>query len=170
MQFKVGGSINKNHRFIHYILINHQCVEQYVILRHEIITCFEFKYTYYRIWLLSTKLLSKGCIRNRLNTLLKVFCQLRTDDEKWHWQLHFGSKLIIVSLSCHTMVLCTMNQHRYYLHRTWTIEVTGIGHGFHICYNVKYSYLISTILFWQSRIKRSYNYPKPVFLIYMIYW
>ena len=36
---------------------------------------------------------------------MKSKCQLRTDDERWRWQLYFVSKLTIVSLLCHTMVL-----------------------------------------------------------------
>ena len=30
-----------------------------------------------------------------------------TDDERWYWQLDFGSKLTIVSTLCHTMALNT---------------------------------------------------------------
>jgi hypothetical protein len=30
---------------------------------------------------------------------------LRTDGERWYWQLDLGSKLTIVSLLCHTMAL-----------------------------------------------------------------
>ena len=37
----------------------------------------------------------------------KVFCQLRTDDERWYWQLDFGSKFTI-SHYCLTMVLYTI--------------------------------------------------------------
>jgi len=33
-----------------------------------------------------------------INTLMKVLCHLGPDEERWHWQLYFGSTLIIVSL------------------------------------------------------------------------
>ena len=36
---------------------------------------------------------------------LPVFCQLYTEDERWYWQLNFGSILTIVSLLCHTCTL-----------------------------------------------------------------
>ena len=47
----VGGNIiacdmigwGKHHRFIHHIPINHQCVDPCIVIRAEIVTCFEFK-------------------------------------------------------------------------------------------------------------------------------
>jgi hypothetical protein len=40
----------------------------------------------------------------------KVFCQLRTNGDRWYWQLDLGSKLTIVSLLhvCLRMTLCTI--------------------------------------------------------------
>jgi hypothetical protein len=35
-----------------------------------------------------------------INTMLKVFCDLRTNDKRCFWQLNFGSKLTTVSLLC----------------------------------------------------------------------
>ena len=37
--------------------------------------------------------------------LKDVFCQLRTDNVKWFWQLDYGSELTIVSLLCLSMAL-----------------------------------------------------------------
>ena len=39
---------------------------------------------------------------------ITCFCQLRIDDDRWYWQLYFGSELTIVSLLCLTMVLYTI--------------------------------------------------------------
>jgi hypothetical protein len=62
--------------------------------------------------ILNTKLLNRGfkdsSYLSKKFFFFKVFCQLRTDDERWYWQLDFGSKLTIVSRLCHTMVLFTI--------------------------------------------------------------
>ena len=52
--------------------------------------------------------LSKGFLKT-LASFWKVFCHLLTDDERWYWQLDFGSKLIIVSLVCYTMAFMLIN-------------------------------------------------------------
>jgi len=56
--------------------------------------------------ILSAKLLNQEFLRNPLvlafkkreisTPCWKVFSQLRTDDEKWYWQLDLGLKLTIV--------------------------------------------------------------------------
>jgi hypothetical protein len=58
--------------------------------------------------ILSTKLhvLKQGILKNRLIwSLKKLLRQLRTDDDRWYWQLDFDSKLTIASLLYHMMPL-----------------------------------------------------------------
>jgi hypothetical protein len=51
------------------------------------------------------------------------FLQLRTDYERWNWQLDFGSKLTIVSLLCLTMALYTI----LYLNNSWLKNIVSIS-------------------------------------------
>ena len=51
--------------------------------------------------------LSKSFYQKMSTPCCKVFCELHPDDERWYWQLDFGSRLTIVSLFCLTIALYT---------------------------------------------------------------
>ena len=67
-------------------------------------------------------------VRKISTPCLKVFCQLRTYDERWYWQLYFDSNLTIVALFFFHGLVCYL-LFKWWLRPSALFNRTNVIHG-----------------------------------------
>ena len=96
LQFKIFHTL---------IVINHSHLWSLYFTTYSLHTILQFVFWVHVLSLKNRFILSFKRYQEDITPYWRVFYHLCADDEKWYWQLNFGSELTIVSLLCLLKVL-----------------------------------------------------------------